>query len=96
MMLIDEDLWKDDPPACTQCGKPPTLTDALGIMWCDDCQHRYDFITWGSTHGYPALMVEPYAVAEGAYFWQIAAAIGSDDMIWLLSGMIQMIDKGVA
>lgn len=89
MMTLD---FADDPPACTCCGKPPTMTDALGIMWCEDCEQRGRLINWGAAHNWRSLTIEPYAIGEGAYCWCIAIVLGCDDMIWLMDGLTEMLD----
>ncbi len=72
------------------------MTDALNLYWCENCQHRGEFINWGAAHGYPALNVETYAIGEGAYLWWTAATLGIDDMILIFLGYIEMIDEEIA
>lgn len=75
------------------CSKPTVCTDALGNTWCEECKQRGDLVNWGASHGWQALEIEPYAIAEGAYFYQIVAAMGSDEMILLMIGLIEMLEN---
>ncbi len=77
---------------CPSAG-PVVMTDALDNTWCADCQHRSEFINWGKRHGWPALEIHPYAIAEGAYYWQITATQGDESRIWTFLGLIEMLDE---
>jgi hypothetical protein len=75
------------------CSKEAACTDALGLTWCQDCKQRGDLVNWGASHGYRALEIEPYATAEGAYFYHVAATCGSDEMVWMMIGLTEMLDN---
>ncbi len=77
-------------------GNPQTtlivLIDALGNTWCQDCQHRGELVNWGRAHGWPELEIHPYAMAEGAYYWQVTATQGDESRVWTFLGLVEMLD----
>jgi hypothetical protein len=72
---------------------PIALTDALGNTWCQECLHRGEFINWGKAHGWPAMEIHPYALLQGAYFWQVTAIQGDEDRVWSFLSLIEMLDE---
>ncbi len=75
------------------CSNPTAFTDELGNTWCEDCKQRGDLVNWGATHDWQALEIHPYAIAQGPYYYQIAAAMRDDDMIWSMIGLIEMLEN---
>lgn len=75
---------------------PIAMTDALGNTWCADCIHRGEFVNWGKVHGYPELSIHPYAMAQGAYYWQTTATSGDESRVWTFLGLIEMKEEEVA
>ncbi len=72
-----------------------TRTDACWLYWCEDCRHRGQLLDWGARHNWPEIAIHPYAVASGMDFWQTAVLLGSDDMIWMFLGLIEMLDMEI-
>lgn len=100
---LAEDQWDDEALPLDWCIAPTidgngicrnetSLLDSFGLPWCEEHRFRSEFLAWGRAHRYPALQMEPFAVAEGASHWGIAATQGIEDMIWLLMGAIEMIE----
>ncbi len=75
---------------CTICEEQSVMHDAQGLPWCAEHTYRGDFINWGAAHNWPALELEPYGVAEGAWFWVNIAMIGEDDCVYMLLGAIEI------
>lgn len=104
MYQFNEDRWDDEALPLDQCIAPTVdeagiccndtvIVDDFGLPWCEEHQFRSEFLSWGKAHGYPALQMEPFAVAEGAFHWWIAATQGTEEMIWLLMGAIEMLEE---
>jgi hypothetical protein len=78
---------------CAICAERAIMTDQVGLVWCEDHRFRGDFLNWGVAHGWPEMNCETYAIAQGKYFWYIAAALGVEDMIWLMLVVIEQWEK---
>lgn len=74
------------------CSNPTAFTDEVGNTWCADCQHRGEFINWGKARSFPAMEIHPYAMAQGAYYWQVTATQGDEDRVWSFLSLIEMLD----
>ena len=74
------------------CSNPTAFTDEVGNTWCTDCKHRGEFVNWGKAHGWPELEIHPYAMAEGAYYWQVTATQGDESRVWTFLGLVEMLD----
>jgi len=67
---------------CTICEAIPAIHDAKGLPWCSEHAYRGEFVNWGAKHGWLALELAPYAVAQGEWFWVNAAMLGDDEYVW--------------
>lgn len=67
---------------CIRCEKLTHLhADALGHLWCDECEEKYQLIQWGIAHDFSPLECPPYAIADGYEYWMIVVLIGMDDFV---------------
>ena len=78
---------------CAICAEVAVFADEVGLAWCEDHRFRGDFLNWGAAHGWPEMNCETYAITQGKYFWYIAAALGGEDMIWLMIVVIEQKEK---
>jgi hypothetical protein len=91
MMKLTEDEEQMLDSCCSLCLEPARLPTGE-YRWCASHQHRGELLAWGMAHGYPALDGGTYNVARGAYHWTIAATLGTDDMIFVLLGIIELLE----
>jgi hypothetical protein len=77
---------------CCLCLEETVLTTG-DYRWCDAHRFRGELLQWGMAHSYPMLHAGVYIIAQGAYFWVTAATIGTDDMVYVVSGIIEILEK---
>lgn len=74
--------------ACVACGAESVKQDKMGLYWCADCTQRGDLLNWGIAHHYPRLHAGVYAIAAGIAWWVAVTIFGSDELIWMMLGVI--------
>lgn len=91
MAITNKSVLKDT--RCVICMHAETTQDG-DFYWCagELCQARRRLLSWLRSHNYRELKFWIYVIGEGQYCCQVAAMMGSEDMIYQALAYIENLE----
>jgi hypothetical protein len=87
---IDLEGFGIDRDDCCLCSKERCTADCYGLPWCEEHKHRGDLLCCGYRYGWRALACHPFALGPDEYCWNVAALMGSDELVWVALSAIHL------